>query len=309
MKALFLTQLKEETKQRFLDTGITCIFKNKANIKKEDFNDIDIVFGNPDPNLLKDAKIKWLQLDSAGANTYCFLPESITLTNASGAYDTAISEHMLACTLAIEKKLFDYEKVQAKHAWTNLGSVPNIAQLNVVSVGMGNIGSSYAKLMHTLGATVYGVRRTKHETPTYIQKMYTFQDFDEILEKADVVALSLPETQETRHLFDYQKLKKIKKGALLINVGRGSAIVTKDLVKIMQEKHLSAACLDVTEWEPLPKNMDLWNVENVYITPHISGRFNARSSYDNVVKIMYENLQHYLKQEPLTNIVNKSKGY
>ena len=309
MKALFLTQLKEESKKEFLETGVDCIFKDKKSITQEDFKDVDIVFGNPDPSFLKSTNIKWLQLDSAGANTYCFLPDSITLTNASGAYDTAISEHMLACTLAVEKKLFDYEKIQAKHEWTNLGSVPNIASLNVVSVGMGNIGSSYAKLMHTLGATVYGVRRTEHETPSYVKKMYTFQNFDEILPQADVVALSLPETNETRHLFDYARLKKIKQGALLINVGRGSAIITKDLVKIMKEKHLCAACLDVTEWEPLPKNMDLWNIENVYITPHISGRFNTESSYNSVVKIMYENLQHYLNNEPLINIVDKTRGY
>lgn len=309
MKALFLTPLTEEKKQQFLNTDIQWTFKNKKDVTKDDFIDIDIVFGNPKPELLENTNVKWLQLDSAGANTYCNLPDTIQLTNASGAYGQGIAEHMLAYTLAVKKNVFAYETVAKNHNWTNLGSVPTINHLTVVSVGMGDIGSHYAKIMHTLGATVYGVRRTIHDTPSYIQKMYTFQDFSEILAQADIVALSLPETQETIHLFDYEMLHKIKKGAMIINVGRGSAIVSQDLIKVMQEKHLSAACLDVTEQEPLPRNSALWTCENVYITPHISGRFNAETTYDNVIDIMYTNLQHYLNNEPLEHVVNKQLGY
>lgn len=309
MNALFLISLTEEYKRKFTATGISCTFKTNDTATDEDYEQADIIFGNPPLEKLKSTNIRWLQLGSAGASTYCTLPNNILLTNASGAYGQAISEHMLACTLATTKKLFSYEKVQSKHDWTNLGSVPTISSLRVLSVGMGNIGSSYAKLMHKLGSTVYGVRRTLHEAPDYIQRMYSFENFDEILPDVDIVALSLPETKETIHLFDYERLHKCKKGAMLINVGRGSAIVTKDLVKVMKEKYLSAACLDVTEYEPLPKNMDLWNIDNVYITPHISGKFNAECNYDNVISIMYNNLLHYLHNEPLENIVNKDLGY
>lgn len=309
MKALFLTPIEENKKQQFLDTGITCIFKDKKAVTKEDFKDIDIVFGNPDLDMIKDTSVQWIQLDSAGANAYCSLPDSVVLTNAKGAYNEAISEHMLACTLAVYKNLFAYEKVAQKHEWTNLGSVPTISQLKVLSIGMGNIGSAYAKLMHTLGAKVYGLTRTKHELPDYLEGLYTFEQLDEVLADKDVIALSLPETEQTKHLFNYERLHQIKQGAMIINVGRGSAIVTKDLVRIMKEKHLRAACLDVTEYEPLPKNMDLWNVENVYITPHISGRFNAQANYDNVIHIFHKNLLHFINKEPLENIVDKKQGY
>lgn len=174
---------------------------------------------------------------------------------------------------------------------------------------MGNIGSAYAKLMHTLGARVYGLTRTKHDLPDYLEDIYTFDKIDDVLADKDVIALSLPETEQTKHLFNYERLHQIKQGAMIINVGRGSAIVTKDLVRIMKEKHLRAACLDVTEYEPLPKNMDLWNVENVYITPHISGRFNAQANYDNVIHIFHKNLLHFINKEPLENIVDKTQGY
>ncbi len=309
MKALFLTPITEEMKQNFMSLNIECIFKDKTTIVKEDFIGIDIILGNPKKDMIDTTSTKWIQLDSAGANTYCDIPDNILLTNASGAYDIAISEHLLACTLAVTKKLFDYEKVAAKHEWTNLGSVPTISNLNVLSVGMGSIGSRYAMVMHTLGAHVYGIRRTKHEKPEYLEELYTMDQIDSILGKMDVVALSLPETKETIHLFDYERLHKMKKGSMILNVGRGSAIVTKDLVETMKEKYLSAACLDVTEYEPLPKNMDLWNIENVYITPHISGRFNAQASYDKVIDIFYTNLKHYINNEHLENIVNKKLGY
>ena len=82
MKALFLTPIEENKKQQFLDTGITCIFKEKKSVTKEDFKDIDIVFGNPDLNMIKDTSVQWIQLDSAGANAYCSIPDSIVLTNA-----------------------------------------------------------------------------------------------------------------------------------------------------------------------------------------------------------------------------------
>lgn len=309
MKALFLTPIVEDKKQLFLNTHIDCIFKDKKEVTQDDFQDVDIVFGNPKLEMIQNTNVKWLQLDSAGANTYCTLPDTIQLTNASGAYGQGISEHMLACTLAVIKNLFAYESLSHQHYWINLGFVPTINHLKVVSVGMGDIGSSYAKIMHTLGAKVYGVRRTIHETPDFVEKMYTLQDFQEILPEADIVALSLPETNETKHLFDYDLLHKIKKGALLINVGRGSAIVEKDLIKVMQEKHLRAACLDVTEQEPLPRNSALWECENVYITPHISGRFNAETTYDHVIEIMHTNLLHYLNNEPLEHVVNKQLGY
>ena len=77
----------------------------------------------------------------------------------------------------------------------------------------------------------------------------------------------------------------------------------------MKEGHLKAACLDVTEHEPLPKNNPLWTCPNVYITPHISGRFNAEVTYDKVVDIFTTNLDHYLNSQPLEHIVDKTIGY
>ena len=310
-KVIVATPVPENRKDLFTSVeGADITFIDRTNITIDDIKDAEVILGNLPLSLVEQCEnLKWIQLDSAGANTYSSLKEDIILTNASGAYGTAISEHMIGCVLMVMKNLARYLDIQKEHEFTNLGSVNTIVSSKVLSVGMGDIGSNFAKKMNALGAEVYGVRRGVHETPDYCKGMYTMENMDEILPECDIVALSLPETEETVHLFDEARLRKMKKGAILVNVGRGSAIVTEDLLKIMREGYLAGACLDVTDPEPLPKNHPLWNTEHVYITPHISGRFNAALTYDLVLKILKDNLVRYLNNEPLENVVNKTLGY
>lgn len=310
MKVLFVTPIPEKDQKLFERENVSIVYKDRNKVTEEDLKDTEIVFGNLNPALCNTSdSLKWVQLDSAGIDGYGNLKDSILLTNASGAYSTAISEHMLACTLAVIKNLYRYQDQQEFHDWINLGSVKTISQLTVLSLGMGSIGSAYASLMHTLGAKVYGIRRTVHEKPDYLEGLYTMDQIDDILPLCDIVAMSLPGTSETKDLMDYERLHHMKKGAVLINVGRGSAIVEKDLIRVMKEGYLAAACLDVTEHEPLPKNNPLWETEHVYITPHISGRFNAEVTFEHVLEIFQKNLDHYLKKETLEHIVDRKRGY
>lgn len=310
MKAVCVTPITDDRKHLLEKNGVEITFIEKKEVTPEILQGAEIIFGNLNPQLINTIdSIRWVQLDSAGADSYKILRDDITLTNCSGAYGEAISEHMLGCVLAVEKNLYNYHNRQKERSWENLGSVPVMRNLKVLCVGMGDIGSSFAQKMHLLGCTVYGVRRSVHDVPDYIEAMYTMENMADILPVCDVVALSLPQTKETIGMFDYERLSKMKKDAVIINVGRGSAIVSTDLVRIMKEGHLKAACLDVTEHEPLPKNNPLWTCPNVYITPHISGRFNAEVTYDKVVDIFSTNLEHYLNHESLEHIVDKSIGY
>ena len=305
MKAFCVTPVTDDRKHLLEKTGVEITFTEKQEVTPEVLQGAEIIFGTLSPQLINTIdSIRWVQLDSAGADSYKGLRDDITLTNCSGAYGEAISEHMLGCVLAVEKNLYAYHDRQKERSWENLGSVPVMRNLKVLCVGMGDIGSSFAQKMHLLGCTVYGVRRSVHDVPDYIETMYTMDNMNDILSECDIVALSLPQTSETIGMFDYQRLSMMKKDAVIINVGRGSAIVSTDLVRIMKEGHLKAACLDVTEHEPLPKNNPLWTCPGVYITPHISGRFNAE-----VLDIFSTNLEHYLNHEPLEHIVDKTIGY
>ena len=311
MKLLFVTPIPEEKKELFTCTdGVQITFKDRAQVTQEDLEGIDAVLGNlPAAIINENTSVRWLQLDSAGADPYRSLRDDCILTNASGAYGEAISEHLLACTLAVMKRLYPYREMQSRREWENLGSVDTISMKNVLCVGLGDIGTEYARRMKLLGARVSGVRRTVHDKPEFLDELYSMEQLPDIIGDFDIVALSLPGTPETVGLFNDAMLRRMKNGAILLNVGRGSAIVMDALVRVMRDHHLSAACLDVTDPEPLPKNHALWNTENVYITPHISGRFNAAVTYDKVLSIFHKNLMHFVKEEPLENIVDRKRGY
>lgn len=310
MKIICATPLNAEYRKELTDVTEDIQFMDKEDITTDTLKDADAVLGNVNPDILNQSpSLKWVQLDSAGADKWCSLKNDIVLTNASGAYNTAISEHMLGCILAVIKNLYRYKEQQEFHDWYNLGPVRTISQLKVLVIGMGEIGTAYGQLMHTLGAEVYGVRRTIHDKPDFVQQLYTTDTMPEILPYADVVALCLPETPDTYHIINEDTLAQMKEGSVLINVGRGTAVDENALIKAMKSHHLSAACLDVTEQEPLPKNNPLWECENVYITPHISGKFNAETTIQKIVSIYKENLEHFLNNEPLTHVVDKQLRY
>ena len=87
----------------------------------------------------------------------------------------------------------------------------------------------------------------------------------------------------------------MKKSAILINVGRGNSVVTEDLIRVMQDGHLKAACLDVMDPEPLPADHPLWTAPRVYITPHISGGYRAGVNYSRVIDAVIQNLSLVLQ--------------
>lgn len=289
-------------------TGLSFIFADKKEIPDSDLAEAQIVIGNlTQEQLKKCTSLEWIQLDSAGCNHVLWLNDAITITTASGAYGPAIAEHMIGCTLMVMKNLMRYEK-QAPD-WTNLGSVRTLDHSTVCSVGTGDIGSAFLSRMHMLGSRTIGVRRTLHDLPEWMDAQYTMENMDEALGQSDVIALSLPETSETIHMFDSRRMHKMKKGSILINVGRGSAIVTDDLIEMAKEKWFSGICLDVTDPEPLPRNNALWNQENVYITPHISGKCNGEGTFERIEAIVYHNLKHYLAGEPLEHTVSRNRQY
>lgn len=103
----------------------------------------------------------------------------------------------------------------------------------------------------------------------------------------------------------------MKKDAILLNVGRGDTVVTNDLVYALEKGYINGAGLDVTDPEPLPQSHPLWNMEQVIITPHVSGGSfeHLEETYQNIIEICIKNLIHYRKNESLEHIVNLKEGY
>lgn len=273
----------------------------------------DIILGNVELPILAHAKrLKWLQTNSAGVGEYTapgVLPQGVLLTNATGAYGPAISEHMLACLLSLMKKLPLYRDAQRQGIWASQGSVRSLSGARVLVLGMGDIGGEFGRRCHALGARVVGVRRSDLSVPDYAEAVYPLEKLDALLPEADVVAITLPGTLQTKGLFDAARIEQMKDGSYLLNVGRGSIVDTDALCAALESERLSGAALDVTDPEPLPPEHRLWRLPTAIVTPHISGFYHLRETYLRILSICEENLRRYLAGEPLQNQVDFETGY
>lgn len=279
-------------------------------IDPADLTDTQIIAGGINRQLAeKMPNLKFVQLFSAGANGYSWLPEHVVLANAYGAYGDSIAEHMITTTLMAMKRMPEYFRVQEKQEWELLYDIIRFEGSKILSVGMGAIGTSYLKKAHALGAVCYGVRRTIHDKPDFLEELTDPSGIDRLLPDMDVVALSLPGTDEVGGMFDERRLRLMKRNAILLNVGRGNSIVTDDLIRVMNDGHLRAACLDVMSPEPLPKGHPLWTTPRVYITPHISGGYRAGINYSRVIDTAIKNLTLVLNGEPPIHTVDRKLGY
>ena len=275
-----------------------------------DVEHAEVIIGNIPRELLAYCKrLKFLQLNFAGTDGFPeAMPEGAQLANASGAYGLAISEHMLGMLFAVIKKLYLYHDNQRESRWHDEGGVTSVYGSVVLSVGMGDIGGEFLKKCRALGAYTIGIRRTQREKPEYADEVHTLDALDELLPRADVVALSLPSSPETDGLMDARRLALMKRGAVLINVGRGSAVDGFALAEAANAERIHAA-LDVTNPEPLPEDHPLWTARNVHITPHISGFFHLEETLNRIIRISAENLRRYAAGEPLLNLVDAETGY
>ena len=312
VKIIITGHHSDETIRRFNDLPDTDIIftEQPEELTDEELSGTEIYAGDLTPDLQsRMPDLRFVQLFSAGAGSSLWLPEHITLANAYGAYGDSIAEHMLTVTLMAMKRMPDYLDMQKEQGWQLLKEIQRFEGSRIMSVGTGAIGSAYLRKADALGAVCYGVRRTVHEKPDYMEKLITVSEMDELLPEMDVVALSLPGTDESKGMFDEQRLRLMKKGAILVNVGRGNAVVTDDLIKVMKEGHLKAACLDVMDPEPLPKDHPLWTAPNVYITPHISGGYRAGVNYERVIDTVIGNIRLVLEGKQPVHTVDRSLGY
>lgn len=289
-------------------------FTTQETATREEILWADAILGNVPVELIRqNDHLVWFQSNFAGPDPYLepgVLPANCLVTNATGAYGLAISEWMLGMWLALAKDLLLYRDRQHRHHWEAIERpVRSIAGSRVLCVGMGDIGSSFARRAHLLGAQVVGVRRHGGPCPDYCLRVVDTAHLDEELPQADVVALSLPGTPETYRMFDADRLARCKPGAILLNVGRGSTVDCDALAQAVQQGRLYGAAIDVTDPEPLPPDHPLWTLDTVLITPHISGRFSLPRTLENIVDIFAHNLQRFAAGQPLDNQMSRATRY
>ena len=307
--------LEPRHKQKLEAAAPDCVFTYAPGrtLTKELVQQAQILIGFPPAKWIEASpRLELLQLYSAGADAYIqpgILAPETRLTNATGAYGKAVSEHAFACTLMLMKKLHRYRDSQLQHAWRDAGPVTTLSGATVLVVGLGDIGLSYARLVKAMGARVIGVKRRAGACPEGVDELCLTSDLDRVLPEADVIFSILPGTADTRYFYTRERFAAMKPTALFINCGRGTAVETQVLADALRDGQIAAAAVDVTEIEPLPADSPLWDLENLLITPHVAGNFHLPDILERVVDIAAANLDAYLNGKPLQNVVDFATGY
>ena len=295
--------------------GCEFVYVDPKTVTREDLLDADVILGNPGIELIYDLpKLKLLQLHSAGSDDYAKLPifsgkNAPILCNASGCYGVTIAEHMVGFLLALLRDFLPYRDNMVKHEWKHVKTPEVIYGKKALVIGMGDIGGHFARLLHAFGCEVYAIKRTPTAPPEYIKEIHTLADLDALLPEMDFISLSLPQSPETTDIINARTLKLMKPTALVINVGRGTAVDDLALAEALNNGTIAGAALDVTEPEPLPSDHPLWDCKNCLITPHSSGKFYQRDPHLRIMELWRTNLEAFLTGATLRSVVNIKTGY
>ncbi|NLY19681.1 MAG: D-2-hydroxyacid dehydrogenase [Tissierellia bacterium] len=307
-KVVFSFRLNEEEQKSFdqFNDRADFIFGEWNKLTKHEIEDASVIIGNLPLEKLEMVKdLKWLQLNSAGTEPYSnsgVLADDVILTNSTGAYGQAVSEHGFAMLFSLMKKLHLYRDNQNIGKWESEGRVVTLRNKTVLVLGLGDIGEHFAELVRPFGCKIIGINSSGKKNDK-ADEVYSLAELDEILPNADIIFSSLPENSETIGLFNGERFKLMKSSSFLINVGRGSVVVTDALCDAVENGEIAGAGIDVLEIEPLPSNHRLWDIKNIIITPHISGYFHLAETKRRILDIVRYNLEAYLNGGKLKNTV------
>ena len=290
------------------------IYKELDQVTEEDVQEATVILGNVRRRHLQGSKkLRWLQLDSAGSDQYAILPlfqeGRALLSNATGSYGVLIAEYMVGASVLLNAGFLTYRDQQAQRLWASGAEARTIEGSRTLVVGLGDIGSEFARRMHFMGSVVKGIRRTEGEKPPYVASVHTLADLPALLPEADIVGVCLPNSPLTQQVFNRETFALMKPGASFINVGRGSAVDTDALLEALKEGPLGGAVVDVFDPEPLPADHPLWACKNLLITPHVGGLNEQSGAKTKINRLTIENLGRFMRGETLKSQVDPATGY
>jgi D-2-hydroxyacid dehydrogenase (NADP+) len=284
----------------------------------EELPDTDIFVGySLRAKQLKNAeKLKWIHSTAAGVAQLAY-PElreaGILVTNPSGVFSVPMAEHTMGLILALARNFPDSVRQQDLANWSQqeLWDKPQrLAEVNgqvLLIVGYGSIGRELAKRAKAFEMRVCGVTRSGQGDDTHVERIFPAAKLHEALPEADYVVICAPETTETEHLIGTAALAKMKRGARLINVGRGSLVDEKALICALETGALGGAAIDVAETEPLPVESPLWKAPNLFISPHTSAL--SDRLWKRQTTLLVELLERWFDGREMFNRVDLERGY
>jgi glyoxylate/hydroxypyruvate reductase A len=260
------------------------------------------------PELVKQApKLRWISSTGAGVDNVMaardWLPEGVPVTRMVHVFDEVMAEYVLGYLLAVQLDVPRVVKLQQQKEWGRWNP-PLLRGATAVVVGMGSIGSEVARTLKAAGLNVIGISRTGQPVDG-IDEFRPISAIDHVLPRADYLILVVPLTAETRGLIDARRLALLPQHAVLVNICRGAVTVEADLIDALAAGRLRYAVLDVFEKEPLPPESPFWTLENVIVTPHISGPDDPAVNAQRFL----ENYRRLEAGQPLEGQVDFGRGY
>lgn len=278
--------------------------------------DILVTYGISEENFsLSKNNLKWIHFGTAGIEkslSPSILKSKTIITNASGVHAGPVSEFAMGMILYLSKQFSGCEKFKINQEWTQWKLARKTIQLKgktVGIIGFGQIGKAIAKKAKAFDMHVIATKRLqkKVETKKFVDELIPFSELKHLLKNSDYVIVACPLTPLTQGMIGGKELAKMKSTAIIINIARGSIIDELALIHALKSKKITGAGLDVFKNEPLEKSNPLFDMDNVFLSPHISGNFPEYQ--EDVIVQFAKNLDRYFTGKALKNRVCKKRQY
>ena len=250
-------------------------------------------------------QLQWIQALMSGtehlAAVRAIRPE-LLMTSCSGIHGPQMAESALLHMLALSRSLVAGARDRAEHVWHQMRDVTALGRKTVVIVGTGTSGLRLAALCRMLDMTVHAVTRSPREIEG-VERCFSRERLLEAVTGADYVVLALPFEPDTTALVGREVLAAMKRSAFLVNIARGGVVDEPALIEALRAGEIAGAGLDVFATEPLPADSPLWDLDSVFITPHIAGRSDRYN--EQALEVVTHNLPLYLagEREQLRNVI------
>jgi phosphoglycerate dehydrogenase-like enzyme len=271
--------------------------------------DAEALIGQPEAMtveiLEKLPNLRWLQLFRAGydmIDTDYIKKRGITLTNGKDIFSIPIAEDVVCKILMHNTNAFKYIENKKSKIWDNKLHRVELNGQTVGIIGTGSIATEIAKRLQPFGVKIIGYKRTPVMSLPYFNEIYSGKSgLEYVMSTSDYIIVTADLNKSTYHMINKDNIKLMKETASIINIARGSIINQEDLKEALKNKSISYAGLDVFEVEPLPSDDELWNLDNVYLTPHASALVkNNKSRWE---KLIVKNIKNFVENEKLINVV------
>jgi len=320
LKILFTFDIKDKYVESLYESfaDIEIVKSEDMDVLQKEIKDADILAAmlmrKFDSELIElGNNLKWIQSWSAGVDR--FLKEdlfeyikknNITLTSVRGIHRDSMAEQVLGYLISFSRRFPELFELQKNREWERL-KVDYLKDKTLAVFGLGAVGKEVARKASVFKMNVIGIKRNTDVDIPYVNEIYSPKQKNEVLNKADYVVTTLPLTDQTRGYFGREEFAAMQSSACFINVARGEIVKQEQLVKALQNKSIAGAALDVFEEEPLPQDSPLYDLDNVILTPHISGLFPHYNR--EAVKVFKNNLRLFIEGEKLVNVIDPERQY